>query len=57
MTGSCNAAVGGAKKRKLTPYNIFVKKMFKELKAKYPTYSAPQIMKKIGEEWRNKKNM
>ena len=55
MTASCAANVGGAKKRKLTPYNNFVKKMFKELRKKYPKDSAPEIMKKIGVEWRNKK--
>lgn len=58
MTGSCAAvAVGGAKKkRKLTPYNKFVKKMYAELHKKFPTYTAPEIMKKIGEEWRKKNN-
>lgn len=56
-----NAQTGGAKKRaakkavpkrKLTPYNIFVKKQFAILKAKFPNDTAPQIMKKIGAEWR-----
>jgi hypothetical protein len=58
MTGSCAAvAVGGAKKkRKLTPYNKFVKKMYTELHKKFPTYTAPQIMKEIGIEWGNRKN-
>jgi hypothetical protein len=58
MSGSCNAAaVGGAKKkRKLTPYNKFVKKMYAELHKKFPTDTAPQIMKKIGIEWNNTKN-
>jgi hypothetical protein len=57
MTGSCAAvAVGGAKKRKLTPYNKFVKKMYAELHKKFPTDTAPQIMKKIGAEWRKKNN-
>jgi hypothetical protein len=58
MSGSCNAAaVGGAKKkRKLTPYNKFVKKMYAELHKKFPTDTAPQIMKKIGAEWNNTKN-
>jgi hypothetical protein len=50
---SCN---GGAKKRKLTPYNKFVKKMYKELHTKFPNDSAPEIMKKIGAEWRKKNN-
>jgi hypothetical protein len=57
MAESCNAATtGGAKKRKLTPYNKFVKKMYAELHKKYPTDTAPQIMKKIGAEWRKKNN-
>jgi hypothetical protein len=56
MTGTCNAAVGGAKKRKLTPYNKFVKKMYAVLHKKFPTYTAPQIMKEIGAEWRKTKN-
>jgi len=62
MAGSCSMD-GGAKKpkgakkakRKLTPYNIFVKKMFKELRSKFPNDSAPEIMKKIGAEWRKTK--
>ena len=57
MTGSCGMSnqEGGAKKRKLTPYNKFVKKMYKELHKKYPNDSAPQIMKKIGVEWKKTK--
>ena len=58
MAGSCSMD-GGAKKpkakRKLTPYNKFVKKMFKELRSKFPDDSAPEIMKKIGVEWRKTK--
>jgi hypothetical protein len=55
MAGTCGAnVVGGAKKRKLTPYNKFVKKMFSELRKKNPNDSAPEIMKKIGVEWRKK---
>ena len=46
------AAKKTATKRKLTPYNIFVKKQFAILKAKFPNDTAPQIMKKIGAEWR-----
>lgn len=49
---NCSMSVGGAKKRKLTPYNKFVKKMYAELKKKHPADTAPQIMKKIGAEWR-----
>ena len=39
-------------KRKPTPYNKFVKKMYSELHKKFPNDSAPEIMKKIGLEWR-----
>ena len=39
-------------KRKLTPYNKFVKEMYSELNKKFPNDSAPEIMKKIGVEWR-----
>lgn len=59
MAESCNnaATTGGAKKkRKLTPYNKFVKKMYAELHKKFPTDTAPEIMKKIGVEWRKKNN-
>ena len=38
-------------KRKLTPYNKFVKKMFKELRSKFPNDSASEIMINIGAEW------
>jgi hypothetical protein len=41
-----------APKRKLTPYNLFVKKQYAILKAQHPNDTAPQIMKKIGAEWR-----
>jgi hypothetical protein len=58
MAGSCGMSVqeGGAKKRKLTPYNKFVKKMYKELCKKHPNDKAPEIMKRIGAEWRKKNN-
>lgn len=58
MAGSCGMSVqeGGAKKRKLTPYNKFVKKMYKELCKKHPNLKAPEILKKIGAEWRKKNN-
>ena len=62
MAGSCSMDGGAMKpkakkaaKRKLTPYNKFVKKMFKELRSKFPDDSAPEIMKKIGAEWRKTK--
>ena len=38
-------------KHKLTPYNKFVKKMFAELKKEHPNDTAPQIMKRICDEW------
>jgi hypothetical protein len=56
MDGGAKKPKGAKKaKRKLTPYNKFVKKMFKELRSKYPNDSAPEIMKKIGAEWRKTK--
>jgi hypothetical protein len=48
-------ALGGAKKRVLTPYNKFVKKHFPLMKVKYPNYKAPEIMKKIADEWKKTK--
>ena len=57
MAGSCGMSQeGGAKKRKLTPYNIFVKKMYKELCKKHSNEKAPAIMKRIGAAWQLKKN-
>jgi len=56
MDGGAKKPKGAKKaKRKLTPYNKFVKKMFKEFRIKYPDYSAPAIMKEIGIEWRKTK--
>ncbi len=64
MAGSCSMGMDGgarkpkakkAAKRKLTPYNKFVKKMFKDLRSKFPDDTAPEIMKKIGVEWRKTK--
>lgn len=48
------AAKKAGPKRKLTPYNLFVKKQYAILKAKFPNDTAPQIMKKIGAEWRKR---
>jgi transposase-like protein len=42
-------------KRKLTPYNIYVKKHFALLKKEFPDNTAPQIMKMIGAEWQKNK--
>ena len=56
MAGSCSMDMDGgarkpkvakakkAAKRKLTPYNKFVKKMVKELRSKFPDDTAPEIM-------------
>ena len=51
--GGCGCSSGGA--RKLTPYNKFVKKEFSALKKQYPSKTAPEIMKLIGEKWRQTK--
>lgn len=54
--GSCGSGSGGAKKpRKLTPYNKFVKKEFAAFKKQYPSKSATEIMKLIGQKWRSQK--
>jgi len=52
---NANYTVDSISNRKLTPYNKFVKKMSKELRSKFPNDSAPEIMKKIGAEWRKTK--
>jgi hypothetical protein len=52
--GGCGCQSGGA--RKLTPYNKFVKKQFAVLKKQYPSKSAPEIMKLIGQKWRATKH-
>jgi HMG (high mobility group) box len=56
MAASCGMSQdGGAKKRKLSPYNKFVKKMFKVLQKEHPKEDAPKIMKRIGAEWQKVK--
>jgi hypothetical protein len=57
--GNCDSCsnqlkTGGAKK-KLSVYNKFVKKKFTVLKKQFPSLTAPEIMKKIGEEWQKTK--
>ena len=42
-------------KRKLSPYNIFIKSAYARLKKLHPNDSAPQIMKKAAVEWNSKK--
>jgi hypothetical protein len=49
--GGCSTCGKGGAKRKLTPYNKFVKKEYKVLKAQYPAMTAPEIMKLIGKKW------
>ena len=69
--GSCGSAATGGKskkskaiskkdcvkkpKRKLSPYNIFIKSAYARLKKLHPNDSAPQIMKKAAVEWNSKK--
>ena len=42
-------------KRKLSPYNIFIKSAYARLKKLHPNDTAPQIMKKAAIEWNAKK--
>jgi hypothetical protein len=42
-------------KRKLTPYNIFIKSAYARLKKLHPNDTAPEIMKKAAIEWKAKK--
>lgn len=53
--GGCSSCSKGGAKRKLTPYNKFVKKEYKALKAQNPSMSAPEIMKLIGKKWSQSK--
>lgn len=52
--GGCGCAGGqqGGAKRKLTPYNKFVKSEFKKLRQEYPAKSAPEIMKLVAKKWK-----
>jgi hypothetical protein len=68
---SCGATTGGKKtrsashsrdpcattkpKRKLSPYNIFIKSAYARLKKLHPNDTAPEIMKKAAIEWKAKK--
>ena len=42
-------------KRKLSDYNKFVKKEFKNLKKQYPSKTAPEIMRLIAKKWKASK--
>jgi hypothetical protein len=52
--GGCKSCTGGAR-RKLTPYNKFVKKTFPQLQKEYPAKKAPEIMKMCAKKWRESK--
>lgn len=68
---SCGNKIGGKKirsksptrdacatkkpKRKLSPYNIFIKSAYARLKKLHPNDTAPEIMKKAAIEWKAKK--
>ena len=43
------------KKREPTAYNLFVKEKMPLLKEEFPNLSRPDLMKKVGEIWRAKK--
>ncbi len=46
--------VGGAK-RKLSSYQLFVKREFKKCQKDYPSKKAPEIMKIIAKKWKDSK--
>lgn len=52
--GGCGCAKGGAK-RKLSPYNKFVKKTFPQLQKENPSKKAPEIMKMCAKKWKETK--
>ena len=45
---------GDKKKRKPSPYALFVKKQFPLLKKQHPDWKATQIIKEIGNMWRSR---
>lgn len=55
LGGAKKVAKKVVKKRVSSPYNKFVKAQFPVMKAKYPKESAPQIMKRIAQEWQKQK--
>ncbi len=48
-------ANGGGKKRKLSSYQLFVKREFKKCQKDYPSKKAPEIMKIIAKKWKDSK--
>lgn len=50
--GSCSGQAGGAKKRKLSAYNVFMKKEMKAMKKANPGKSAAECMKMAARKWR-----
>jgi DNA topoisomerase-1 len=53
--GSCSGGQSGGAKRKLSPYNKFVKANFSVMKKMHPSMSAPAIMKMIAQKWKASK--
>lgn len=49
----CGTKGGAQKKRKLTPYNKFVKANFPKLQKKYPNEKAKQIMVRVAKQWKS----
>lgn len=51
--GSCSSRQdGGAKKRKLSAYNIFMRKELKQIKQAYPSKSQAECMKMAAKKWK-----
>lgn len=48
----CSGQNGGAKKRKLSAYNVFMKKEMKAMKKANPGKSASECMKMAARKWR-----
>jgi hypothetical protein len=53
--GSCSGGQNGGAKRKLSPYNKFVKANFSAMKKMHPSMGAPAIMKMIAQKWKASK--
>jgi hypothetical protein len=52
---TCSDSQSGGAKRKLSPYNKFVKANFSVMKKMHPSMSAPAIMKMIAQKWKASK--
>ena len=50
----CSSTQQGGR-RKLTAYNLFVRKESKVLKAQYPAKKAPEILKLVAKKWKEQK--